>query len=149
MASTIASQGWSPWALSRLDLVDEDHRVAGDHAGEGEDAEERDEAQGACPARRSAATTPMTPSRRDADARGSVRLKPWSWSISTVSMMTSVRGTTAATDSLLPCRSPRRSRRRSTRYPLGKLALSAVDLRRQRLHDRGGLRARREVGLLR
>ena len=38
--------GMAPVRLLLLDLVDEDHRVAGDHAGEGEHAEERHEAQG-------------------------------------------------------------------------------------------------------
>ena len=36
----------APLGLLLLDLVDEDHRVAGDHAGEGEHAEDRDETQG-------------------------------------------------------------------------------------------------------
>ncbi len=31
--------------LLMLDLIDQDHRVAGDHSREGEDAKERDEAQ--------------------------------------------------------------------------------------------------------
>ncbi len=53
------------------------------------------------------------------------RLKPWSWSISTVSMMMSMRGMTAATDTsalLLSSTLPPTS----IWYPFGKLARSAV-----------------------
>ena len=45
----------------------------------------------------SAATTPIRPSGRDASTRNS-RWKLCSWNISTVSMMTSISGTTAKTE---------------------------------------------------
>ena len=45
VASTTASQVWPPFSPLGLDLLDQDHRVAGDHAHQRQDAEDRDKAE--------------------------------------------------------------------------------------------------------
>ena len=61
-ASITASQSVLPSRALRLDLVDQDHRVAGDHADQREDAEDGDEARAAGRTAAARATTPISPS---------------------------------------------------------------------------------------
>ena len=51
-----------PCGALGLDLVDQDHRILGDHADQREDAEDARRSRAACPTSSSAATTPIRPS---------------------------------------------------------------------------------------
>ena len=92
-----------------------------------------------------AATTPMRPRGATLSTRNR-RLKLWSWIISTVSIRTSIIGRTAATDALRLAALLDRSADVDM-VAARQAGIQRRDLRRQRLHDRGGLRAGRDVGL--
>ena len=79
-----------------LDLVDQDHRIAGDHADQRQHAQQRHEAQrlvGHQQRRDDADETERRHAQHQEQAA-----EAWSWIISTVSMRTNIKGTTAATD---------------------------------------------------
>ena len=146
----LASSAASPDALARrslgLDLADQDHRVLGDHAEQRQDAEDGDEARAACRTAAAPPTTPISPSGATLSTMNR-RWKLCSWNISTVSMISSITGTTATTeacDLALSSTVPPTSRCRSP--AAGVLASSSI-AGVERGDDGLRQRARRDVGL--
>ena len=80
-----------------FDLSDQDHRVLGDHAEQRQNAEDGDEARAACPDRQQRRHDADQTERRNAEDQDR-RWKLCSWNMSTVSIKSSITGTTATTE---------------------------------------------------
>ena len=144
VASTTASQGWRPCAFSVSTWstrITELRAIMPVRASTPSSATK----PSGLPESRRAATTPMRPSGATLSTRNS-RLKPWSWTISTVSVRRSTIGSDGHHRTLRLVALLHRAADLDA-VPGRQAGVQRRDPRREGLHDGGGQRAGRDVGL--